>query len=316
MVQFIKEGGMAMRSGRIGFAFAVLLIAGLARAAPDPTYGILAGRVVDGELLTPIDGATVVVTASSRGSEVVVSGMTEQDGRFAYYLPEGTYDVLAIFGDARWLHRGLVVKAGQTTRVPGALAVGVEVVTIHEHAPDRKITPAAPVPSTVKRVPTYSDEAIDANYWGVGWMLLDVDDRGVVTGFRFLHRPDHGLDKVAEGEIWALRFVPARDGNGKPMASRVLWRIEWPAFHYAREVQLFGPGGQGALTPPLLLTDTGYQHPTLGDGFFLPHASTVPCRGPGRPMNMDSERPLYRDCSLPDLSRAQSEPLIPRPADR
>jgi hypothetical protein len=107
------------------------------------------------------------------------------------------------------------------------------------------------VRSTVKPILPYSDQAIDENAWVVGWMLLDVDDKGVVTGFRFLHRPGYGLDRIAEKEIWGLRFEPAVDAGGQPMISKVLWKLEWPAFHYAKDHKLLGLGGEGALTPAM-----------------------------------------------------------------
>src|SRR5215471_9604893 len=55
-----------------GFVLAALLCpwSPAARAAPDPPRGILAGRIVEAELLTPIEGASIVVMAASRGSEV------------------------------------------------------------------------------------------------------------------------------------------------------------------------------------------------------------------------------------------------------
>jgi hypothetical protein len=38
----------------------------------------------------------------------------------------------------------------------------------------------------------------------------------------------------------------------------------------------------------------------------------VPCQGDG-PHNLDRAHPVYRDCSVPDLSKIPNEPWIARP---
>jgi len=315
----------------------------VASADPEPPRGTLAGRIVDGISLAPVEGATVVVT-ESRGGPIVVSGSTDSDGKFRFGIPPGTYDLLAVFGDARWQHRTVVVEAGKVALVPGAVSVDAEVVTIHEHVPGQKHASAEAVRSTVKPVLPYSDEAIDQNIWAVGWVLLDVDERGDVTAFKFLHHPGHGLDAIAEREVFLLKFDPARDEAGKPMPSKVLWKLEWPAFHYAMDHMLFGPEGQGALIsrsqevataeheanngPPGHLALRGnegtipaYAYPgkptemrhANGPGeFALPGVHRVPCKGQA-PLSLDMHEPIYRDCSPPDLSRINIEPLISRP---
>jgi len=311
---------------------------------------MLAGRIVEGETLSGIEGATIVVTAASRGSEIVVSGMTEDNGRFAYSLPPGRYDILAVFDDARWVKQNVEVVSRRVTQVPGVLSVGAEVITVHEKT-GQKVTPATVDASTVKPQLEYSDEAIDENAWAVGWVLLNVDERGMVTGFKFLHRPAHSLDAIAEKEIWRLRFNPAHDANGRPMASRVLWKLEWPAYHWARDHQLFGRAGPGALmtanmTAAMLDAAPGFQNITdawaraivvnegpgggrlsgnrswnarevtlppsfTRPGIVLPGEYRLPCKD--SPLALDGHQPIYRDCSLPDLSKVNSEPLIPRP---
>jgi hypothetical protein len=99
----------------------------------------------------------------------------------------------------------------------------------------------------------------------------------VVTGFRFLHRPGYGLDQIAEREIWSLRFDPAHDAAGKPMESKVLWKLEWPAFHYAKEHKLVGLGGEGALTPAMetaARNDAQVNHFPTGEDQLIARAST------------------------------------------
>jgi len=331
-------------------AIGILLATAVAAADPEPQRGTLAGRIVDGDSLAPIEGATIVVT-DVRGGPIVVSGATDGDGKFRYLIPSGTYDVLAIFGEARWFHAKVVVETGKVVQLPGALAVGAEVVTIHEHIDSLKHTPPEAVRASVKPILPYSDEAMDQNVWAVGWVLLDVDDKGEVTGFRSLHRPGHGLDAIAEREVFLLRFDPARDAAGKPMASKILWKLEWPAFHYAKDHELLGIGGQGAkvtrnqeeakseaesdavMNPNLPLGTSsvqsenrrdmkvaneavhiaeGHRH-AAGPGLFvLPGTNLPPCKGQG-PMNLDMSEGVYRDCSPPDLSKVNTEPLIPRP---
>ena len=47
---------------------------------------------------------------------------------------------------------------------------------------------------------------------------------------------------------------------------------------------------------------------------FPPHRMDdyVPCAGSG-PLNLGSVHPVYKDCSQPDLSRADKEPWLARP---
>jgi len=332
--------GLSCTLGFLGVVAAPLL----AVADPEAPRGTLQGRIVDGESLAPIEGATIVVT-ESRGGPIVVSGTTDGDGKFRYLIPPGTYDLLAIFADARWQHRAVVVEAGKVVQIPGALAVSAEVVTIHEHLPGQKHTAPEALRATIKPILPYSDEAMDQNVWAIGWVLLDVDETGEVTGFRFLHRPGYGLDAIAEREVFLLKFDPARDAAGTPMASKVLWKLEWPAFHYAKDHQLLGLGAQGALIsanqedakldhealfPPghrvvlggPLRSNKTVDHPTgvayesrhaNGPGnFVLPGTNVLPCKGKA-PMNLDMHEAMYRDCSPPDLSKVNTEPLIPRP---
>src|SRR5262245_39757793 len=81
-----------------------------ARAEPERPRGVLSGRVVEAEMLTPIEGATIVITSSSDSSaKSTVSGLTGANGRFAYSLPPGRYDLLALFGESRWVHRGVEI---------------------------------------------------------------------------------------------------------------------------------------------------------------------------------------------------------------
>ena len=341
--------------GVIAWCLASLLMARVAPGDSEVPLGMLEGRIVEGVSLVAIEGATIIVTDTQRGP-VVASGTTDPNGWFHYKVPPGTYDILAIFGDSRWIHLHSKVERNKVTQVPGTLSLDAEIVTVHEKTPKPEHRPPEPVRATVKPILPYTDQAIDENAWAVGWMLLDVDDQGVVTGFRFLHRPGYGLDKIAEREIWSLRFNPARDVAGQPMASKVLWKLEWPAFHYAKQHKLVGLGGEGAATPamegaarndaaanhfptgedqqiaqaavggvPVVDAKTnsvnastlrGYLLGSLGPGqFVLPDGEhRPPCKGSG-PLNLDMHETLFRDCTPPDLSKVNTEPVVKRPAN-
>ena len=306
-----------------------LLCAPAARAAPEVPLGTLEVRIVDSETLQPIEGATLIITQSDR-RPVVVSGTTGADGRFTTSIPPGEYGVVALFGDARWLRGSIAVVSRGVTRVAGVLAIDVEVTTIRERVGDSGAVPARVVRSTVKERLPYSDEAVDGDYWAAGWVLLDVDERGEVTGFRFLHRPGHGLDAIAEREVFLLRFEPARDALGRPVKTRVLWKLEWPAFHYVREHRNLGLGGDGAVTSAnqtMAAVDAASdgQALTAGDQlllmisgvtgqapFVLPGSHAPPCAGRA-PLNLDSHQPIFRDCTPPDLKKLNTEKLIERP---
>jgi hypothetical protein len=304
--------------------------ASVAHATPESTLGTIEIRIVDSEALQPIEGATVIITQDDR-RPVVVSGTTGGDGRFTTNVPPGEYAILALFGDARWLRGSVTVAPRERTRVAGVLAIDVEVTTIREKVDDSEAVPARVVRSTVKARLPYSDEAIDGNYWATGWVLLEVDERGEVTGFRFLHRPGHGLDAIAEKYVFELRFEPARDARGRPIKSRVLWKLEWPAHHYARDHKNLGLGGEGAVTSAnqtmaAIDAASDRQSLTLGNIYMLAiggvsgHAPFMlpgkkhapPCAGKA-PLNLDSHQPIYRDCTPPDLSKLNTERLIERP---
>lgn len=99
--------------------------------------------------------------------------------------------------------------------------------------------------------------------WTRAWMLLDIDERGVVRQIKWLHRPGYDLEPIA------------------------LAHVEWPSYWW-------------------LVTHQGLTTRLPDD------AGRLPCRGAG-PLNLDRVHPVYRDCSLPDMSKVVSEPWIPRP---
>ena len=145
----------------------------------------------------------------------------------------------------------------------------------------------APKPRKNPRIaPTYSDAAIERDVWAKAWLLLDIDERGVVTRVKFLKRPGFDLDPIAVKQALGTKFDPAEDANGRPVRTMMAWPIEWPSYWWM--VKMTG-----------LVTR------------IPPSAGNVPCAGSG-PMHMDSAHPVYRDCSLPDLAQAEREPWFTR----
>ncbi len=292
---------------------AALLLAAAVLAGPaladTPPKGAVAGVVVDARSAAPLAGATVILTSDQ--GHIVIAGLSDAEGRFRMgNLPTGSYQVLFVLGTATDLHTSVPVTDGLTTPVHGELAPTVDVTTIVEHPIQ---TAPRPIRSTVKKVLPYSDAAIDHDAWEVGWLLLDIDTRGEVESFRFLHRPGHDLERIANQEVWKLRFEPARGVDGKPVPSQMLWKMEWPSFWWSKEVQLvnhveytYGSSIKATRRAPILRP--GFMTRPYGTG--LP-----PCKGEG-PLNLESAHAVYRDCSKPDLANVDAQPVVVRPAAR
>lgn len=143
-----------------------------------------------------------------------------------------------------------------------------------------------------RKAPPYSDRAILSDAWTKAWMLLDVDERGRVTRFKFLKRPGYDLEKIAASEVFALRFEPARDAHRRAIRSTVLWEIEWPSAWWLSKFV-----GTRSAMPKIV----GFP-PRRQDHY-------VPCRGSG-PWAMGSLHPTYKDCSKPDLAKVDTERWI------
>jgi hypothetical protein len=176
-----------------------------------------------------------------------------------------------------------------------SIAYADEVIEIHERLPPA-VKPA-PEHFSAKRLPPYSDEAILSDAWTRAWVLLDVDDHGTVTRFKFLKRPGFDLEAIAASEVWRLHFKPGRNARDQPVAAYVIWRIEWPSNGWMQTMEQTGvPDDVGV--PP-------YVHSPF---------DSVPCRGSG-PLHLGSLHPVYRDCSRPDLRNGSKEHWITRTKD-
>jgi hypothetical protein len=271
----------------LGSLVLVALWGGAADAQVGPV-GVVVGVVSDKGTGEPVGNATVVLLSTQRDNHFTPT-MTAGTGRFRFYdVPAGTYDVLVIFGQTQTTRGGVVVKPFETTPVGVRLdtAGAGESITIREKIPHVEPVAAKPVAGSVPARLPYSDKAILENSWGLAWLLLYVDEAGVVQAVKFLKRPGHDLDDITLEGVFKLRFEPARDDTGRAVKSVVLWRFEWPSFAWAKHY--------------------GHVKARIGHrrkGAFLKRA-----------INVDSLSPTYRDCGKPDLTGAERIPLIPRRA--
>lgn len=168
--------------------------------------------------------------------------------------------------------------AEEPRQVPG------ETIIIRDHGPGYR----QPVPLRYARpAPAYSEESIERDVWTRAWMLLDIDERGVVKQIKWLNRPGYDLEPIALAQAFGTRFEPARDGRGRAQAARIVYPIEWPSYWW-------------------LVTREGLTTRLPDD------VGAIRCRGDGT-LNLSRVHPVYRDCSLPDMSKVVSEPWIPRP---
>src|ERR1041384_8377672 len=99
--------------------------------------------------------------------------------------------------------------------------------TIHVEGTAPKGTPPKPAKKYHAIAPRYSDYAIEHDVWARAWLMLDIDARGQVTRVKLVRRPGADLDQIAIETAMKMRFEPARDALGAPVASRLLWTIEW-----------------------------------------------------------------------------------------
>jgi hypothetical protein len=226
----------------------------------------------------PVDDATVYITGEA-GLETVVK--TDKHGAYRATVHRvGAYAVMFAFGSSRSSTKVTVGDGGAVT-VDGTVGAGDEVIEIHD------TRPVNPKPLTDPDViPKYSDEAILSDKWTKAWLLLDVSERGDVTRVKFLKRPGLDLDDVAVHHAFEQKFEPARDEQGRPARSYVVWPIEWPSYWWLQK-------RFGVMT----------RLPKWNGMAPLTHLP--PCAGSG-PLALDSIDPVYRDCSKPDLSKADA----------
>lgn len=265
-----------------------LFVCGLASTAlaEEPQSQIF-GRVTDRESDLPLEGALVVVSGPS-GQQTAT---TDADGRYTIAVRPGAYSVVLSYGKSR-VTGNVTADARTSNELNGRLISGdTEVIVITERL-DPAVKPE-PKNLELRKTLPYSDRAILSNAWTRAWLLLDINETGVVSRFKFMKKPGYDLEKIAANEVRRLRFAPARDATGKPMAVLLVWQMDWPAAGW-----LLSAHGNLTRMPKLIKPGRAED-------------DHVPCAGSG-PMHLESVRATYKDCSQPDLSKAVTEPWISR----
>ena len=184
-----------------------------------------------------------------------------------------------------------------------ATAHAGEVIDIHDYVPP-KVMPKPSAHWDPMALPKYSDEAALDDVWVRAWLLLDIDAQGHVTRFKFLNRPGYGLEPIAADEAWRLSFQPARDNRNQPTETLVVWRIEWPSYGWLSD-----------LFHSVQRWPEPQKRISLRNEANVSPAMFVPCKGSG-PLNLSSLHPVYRDCSMPDLTKINVERWVERPTQR
>jgi hypothetical protein len=173
-----------------------------------------------------------------------------------------------------------------------------EVIVIHDQAPPKQLPRSVNYP--VYKLPPYSDKAILADAWTRAWMLLDISDTGEVRRFKWIKRPGYDLEAIAAAEVWKIKFDPARDAHDRPIALHAMWMFEWPSVGWLNVIE-----NNPRTKAPSHHSKT--LAPFSGDPYWY-----IPCTGQST-VNFDSVYPVTRDCSTPDLARAEQEPWVTRP---
>ncbi len=254
--------------------------------------GKIAGRVVD-LADQPLRDVSVVISGA-KGVETTVA--TDATGHYVATVAAGPHTVMFAFGDKRVTSQVDVVDHA-VAEVDGTLEISGEVIDVFDAL--RPPKPAKPKSDPLV-IPQYSDKAALEDAWTRAWLMLDVDERGVVTRIKFLKRPGYDLDDIAIKYAFGLRFDPARNKAGYPIRSFVVWLIEWPSMNWMQEHDL--PTNR-------MRNFAKWKQLRRGVAF----TTYPPCAGGPARFQPDSTIHTTRDCSQPDLSHADAgEPWILR----
>jgi len=232
----------------------------------------------------------------------VTAATTDAAGRYRVTVPAGAYKVLFAYGHTQQLVSiELLAGRGGTLDAKLNSASGETIVVRDPVKPKRMPKAKNYAPS---KAPPYSDAAVTSDTWTRAWLLLDIDQNGNVVRFKWLKRPGFDLEKIAEAEVWKIKFDPALDADGKPMRVQALWKFEWPAVGWLNMMndatRSYSPSGVTAIQGDKA-SDFRAHHPF----------AYVPCSGEST-ANLDSYYPITRDCSTPDLAKADTEQWIVR----
>lgn len=262
----------------------VIAIVMAAQTAQAETETQLVGRITETATRKPIEGAVVTI---SHG-ETQLEALTNANGLYWFVLPAeaATYKISYQYASVKG--QGVLdVRPGQPNTFDGNLDVDSESV-IYIREPKPMIPPKMVKDTRRKIAPEYSDEAIVKDAWARAWLLLDIDNRGAVTRVKLLNPPGYSLEPIAIKQAFKTQFVPARDVSGRPVRSLLVWTIEWPSYWWM-----------------VMLEGVATRIPD--------NVAFKPCRDSGRPLQMGSLHPVYRDCSKPNLARVGSAKWITRP---
>ena len=260
---------------------AVLVLCAICTLASADPLSQLSGRVIDSQLGTPVESATVLV-AGPTGVEHTLT--TDAAGRYRTAVAPGSYILVFVYGSARSSAR-ITVAEGKAATLDGKVdSMEGETIVIKD-----RIRPPVPPKATnfkPKKAPPYSDKAVVHDVWTKAWLLLDIDETGKLLRIKWLKKPGYDLDDIAISEVKKLKFDPARDSSGRPIRAFIVWGIEWPSAWWLDK---------------FVGTRTGMP-PIVG---FPPHRMDdyIPCKGSG-PWHMGSLHKTYKDCSKPDLKVA------------
>jgi len=274
----------------------ILALSFAASVRADPAVE-LSGTVTDRVSGEPVSG--VLVHAVGAGNQVKET-TTDAAGGYHLSLPPGPYKIVFAFARAQQLS-SIDLTEAKTLDAKIDSASG-ETIVIHDPVKPKRLPKAKNYAPS--KAPPYSDKAVTADAWTRAWMLLDIDENGTVVRFKWLKRPGYDLEKIAEGEVWKIKFDPALGPDGKPMRVQALWKFEWPSVGWIQlmteSTRSYSPSGVTAI-----------QGDKASD--FRAHSpfAYVPCAGESS-ANLDSYYPTTRDCSQPDLAQADREPWIVR----
>jgi hypothetical protein len=228
--------------------------------------GELSGHATDADG-KPLVNVEIHVVSKSGGEQIY---KTDKQGNYKVVLKGAQSEESMIF-----VRGHLGAHIGGSAAVPTKID-GNEAIEIRETLPPAVL--AKPV-LNVLVIPEYTEAAIDDDVWTRTWMLLDIDDAGVVRHLKLLQRPGHGLDDIAIREGFKVRFEPARDRAKRPIPSMMMWTFEWPSYSWLIEHH------EGITRMP-------------GD------YSLVTCQKPGE------HHATLRDCSQPDVKATLQQSWI------
>lgn len=236
-----------------------LLPIGLVCALASPAHAAEPANVT----VAAVDGSgaalsDVTVTLVGTDGETRVA-RTDAGGAARFYLPAGTFSVVATFGTRAIPRRNVTVGPGDAAEITFRFDAesAREDIRIVERLESRAAPPQVDR-QTVRRELPYSDEAIAQNVWASVWLVLHISADGNVERAEVLKsQSELGLDAIAIAAASKLKFRPELDRDGRPVATKILWQMEWEPFWTKRDLP---PGKNLAVcagTGPLNLDPLG-----------------------------------------------------------